>query len=79
MARATKYEQHKAQVLQLIDQAARAHSRPPTVRALADALQVGVATMHSYLERLAMEGLVVWQPKSHRSLRCTPAAFQLLP
>ena len=78
MARASKYEQHKDQVLDLIDRAAREHSRPPAVRTLADNVGVGVATMHSYLERLAEEGLVVWQPKHHRSLRCTQPAIRQL-
>lgn len=72
MARTSRYEQHKTRVLELIQRDLDRHARPPTVRALASDVQVGVATMHSYLERLAEEGLVQWQPKSHRTLRCTP-------
>lgn len=75
MARVSKYDEHKHQVLELIENAARRHSRPPAVRVLADTLGVGVATMHSYLERMAQEGLVQWQPKRHHTLRAVPTGF----
>lgn len=78
MPRVSKYEEHRNQVLTLIQNAAMAHSRPPTVRSLAAELQVGIGTMHSYLGKLAEEGLVEWQPKSHRSVRVTPQAIQRL-
>lgn len=71
MARPSQYTQHRDDVLALIDAAAARHTSPPTVRALAEELGVGVATMHSYLGKMAEEGLVEWQPRSHRSIRLT--------
>lgn len=78
MPRVSKYEEHRDQVLTLILDAVMLHSRPPTVRTLAAELQVGVGTMHSYLGKLAEEGLVEWQPKSHRSIHLTQRALQRL-
>lgn len=78
MARASKYEDKKHEVLDLIRYATSRHTKPPTVRDLADASGVGVATMHSYLTKLSEEGLVEWYRGKHRSLRLTPAAHQLL-
>jgi DNA-binding IclR family transcriptional regulator len=69
MARTSKYEDHKAQVLELVIEAEDRHAKPPSIRALAEAVGVGVATMHSYLSRLSEEGAVEWTPKHHRSLR----------
>jgi DNA-binding transcriptional regulator YhcF (GntR family) len=76
MARPSKFEEHRDVVLVFIHNAASRHSRPPTVRTLAEVVGVGVATMHSYLGKLAEEGLVEWQPRSHRSVRCTQAGIQ---
>lgn len=78
MARPSKYVEHRDRILALIHSAAARHSLPPTVRTLAEELGVGVATVHSYLGKLAEEGLVRWQPKSHRSLQLTQLGFQLL-
>lgn len=76
--RVSRYEENRLTLLEAIESAARRHGRPPTVRMLADQAEVGVATLHSYLNKLAEEGLVEWQAKSHRSLHVTPAAIQLL-
>ena len=72
MGRASKYEAHREQILTMIRTAADSHGRAPTVRDLANACGVGVATVHSYLTKLSEEGLVEWSPKSHRTLRPTP-------
>jgi len=71
MARVSKYADTKDEVLALIGEASARHSKPPTVRDLAEETGVGVATMHSYLQKLAKEGLVEWTPGRHRSLRLT--------
>lgn len=78
MARATNYQDDKEWVVKLIHDAQVAHSRPPTVRALATELGVGVATMHSYLRKMADEGLVDWKSGHHRSLRVTDRGMTLL-
>lgn len=78
MARASHYGDKKMALLRAILDAADHHGRPPTVRMLAEGAGVGVATLHLYLNKMAQEGLVEWQAKSHRSLRCTPRAIQLL-
>ena len=78
MARASKYEGKRDEVLALIGGAALRHSKPPTVRLLAEEAGVGVATMHSYLTKLAQEGLVEWRPGKHRSLALTPQGSQRL-
>lgn len=45
------------------------HKYPPTVRELSD--MVGLkssSTMHGYLERLKLLGLVTWEPSSPRTI-----------
>ena len=78
MPRRSRYAGHRLMILILLAHAQDRHSRPPTVRALADELGVAVATMHSYLHQLAEEGLVEWTPNAHRSLRLTPKASRLV-
>lgn len=75
MARASRYEDKRDEILGLINAAAAQHSKPPTVRDLAERLDVGVATVHSYLTKLAEEGMIEWRAGKHRSLRLTPQAF----
>lgn len=77
MARASRYEDVKHDVLRTVRAAEVAHGKPPTVRTLATTHEVSVSTMHSYLTRLAEEGMVEWTPGRHRSLRLTRAASQL--
>jgi len=72
MARASLYAAHRDQVLRCIDTSVKSHARPPSVRELAEECGVGVATMHSYLQKLAEEGVVEWRQGRHRSLRLTP-------
>lgn len=78
MARASKYDGSKPVVLRRIHRAETAQAMPPSVREFADMLGVGVATAHSYLSKMAEEGLIEWEPNRHRSLRLTPKAFRLL-
>jgi DNA-binding MarR family transcriptional regulator len=78
MARQTQYGRQRVAVLAEIRGRYVAHGRPPTVRELAGRFDVGPATMHSWLKRLAEEGLVEWSPGRHRSLQCTLRGIQLL-
>lgn len=78
MARASKYGENRAPLLAMINEAHRRHGKAPTVRELADWCEVGVATMHSYLQKLAEEEMIQWQPGKHRSLQCTPAGIREL-
>lgn len=78
MARASRFEDSRDQILTSIQNAATAHGKPPSVRALADQLEVGVATMHDYLKKLAEEDLVEWRKGKHRSLHLTPKGIQAL-
>jgi Mn-dependent DtxR family transcriptional regulator len=48
------------------------------VRWIADELDVGLATAHSYLELLHEEGMIEWRPRVHRSIRITPLGSQEL-
>lgn len=76
MARTSKYKDCREGVLLMIHKASRTHGKAPTVRDLADHFEVGVATMHSYLHKLAEEGVVEWRPGRHRSLSFTPQGSQ---
>lgn len=74
MARASKYEAVKAEILAQIAATEASHAKPPAVRDLAEAHEVSVSTMHSFLKKLNAEGLIEWKPGRHRSLRLTPQA-----
>lgn len=78
MGRASRLGEKRVDVLGEIVSAMRHHSKVPTVRELADHFEVGTGTMHSWLTKLAGEGLVEWTPRGHRSLRCTPAGHALV-
>lgn len=78
MGRQSHYEDKKHSLLSCVDTLSRSLGRAPSVRELADNIEVGVATVHSYLAKMAGEGLVQWQPKSHRSLRLTTSGQDLL-
>lgn len=73
MARASRYEDNRDEILAVVGEVAVRHGKPPSVRDLAEKFDVGVATMHSYLHKLAEEGVVEWAPGKHRSLKCTQA------
>lgn len=71
MSRPSNYAASRKAILALVAQAQARHSKPPSVRQMATELDIGVATVHSYLRQLAEEGLVEWTPNMHRSLRLT--------
>ena len=78
MARVTHYQDDKEWVIKLIHNAQVAHSRPPTIRDLADELGVGLATMHSYLTKMVEEGLIDRKRGHHRSLTVTDVGMSLI-
>ena len=78
MARGSRFDSAKDEVLQTINGAVSRHAKAPTVRELADSFGVAPATMHSWLSKLAEEGLIVWAPGRHRSLKLTPQAVSQL-
>lgn len=78
MARPSKYPEHRDRILTLVNNAAARHSRPPSMRTIAQDLGVGVATVHSYLARLASEGLIETPANRHRAVVLTQQGFQHL-
>jgi DNA-binding transcriptional regulator YhcF (GntR family) len=78
MVRASKFEDSREQILATLNQSQLQHGKPPAVRDLAVQFEVGVATMHSYLQKLAKEGMVEWRPGRHRTLHLTPAGLREL-
>lgn len=78
MARQSRYESNKMTILAIIQERADRHDKPPTVRELTERITVSVSTMHSYLAKMAEEGLVQWRPKSHRSISLSPQGIQQL-
>ena len=78
MARASQYTQNREKILRSVADAAHSHGRSPSVRQLAEQVGVGVATMHSYLQKLSEEGLIEWRPGRHRSIHLTPQGSQEL-
>lgn len=79
MARTSHYTDNRDQILTSVQKAAEAHGKPPSVRDLAEELGVGVATVHSYLKKMAEEGLIEWRAGRHRSLHLLPLGIQELP
>jgi DNA-binding MarR family transcriptional regulator len=73
MSRATRFDEVAPSVLEMVFAAESRHAKPPSVRDLADAAGVAVATMHSYLTKLSEDGLLEWRSGRHRSLRLTDA------
>ena len=69
MARQSLYGYKKDGILLAIETLAQAGGRAPSLREVADVADVSVATLHSYLVKMQVEGLVEWNEKSHRSLR----------
>lgn len=76
MARPSKFSEHRRDVLIAIKGLSKVEGKPPTVRELSETTGVSVSTMHAYIMRLHDEGLVTWQPRSHRSIRLTMAGLE---
>lgn len=62
--------QKQKAVLEAILAYTKEHKYPPSVRELCDMLNLSSSsTVHGYLERLKIHGLVSWEPGSPRTLR----------
>lgn len=71
MARPSLYKLNRDGVLVAISRLSQRMGKPPTLRELSDVTGLPVSTLHSYVNRMHDEGLVTWQPRSHRSVRLT--------
>lgn len=78
MGRRSLYEIRKDSVLYAIKQLTDQRGSPPSLRDVAEVTGISVSTLHHYLPRMAEEGLVTWQPKSHRTVRLTTSALESL-
>lgn len=76
MARPSRYSELRRSVLIAIKGLSKTEGKPPTLRELSEVTGVSVSTMHSYVQRLHDEGMVTWQPRSHRSIRLTMAGLE---
>jgi len=47
------------------------HGQSPTLKDLAQAVEIGVSSIYQHLTQLKKKGWVTWQPHGHRSLRFT--------
>jgi Mn-dependent DtxR family transcriptional regulator len=77
MGRRSQYPVKRQEVVRAIFSLTQELHRTPSVREIAGRTGVSLATLHSYLENLAEEGLIEWRPKRHRSLRLTPKGQEL--
>ena len=69
MPRISQYEFKRDDILSTISALTSESGRSPSMREVADVVDVSIATLHSYLNQMREEGLVEWQNRSHRSLR----------
>jgi SOS-response transcriptional repressor LexA len=69
VARQSLYEYKREGILQAIITLTNAKGQPPSLREIADVADVSVATLHSYLLKMQVEGVVEWESKHHRSLK----------
>jgi SOS-response transcriptional repressor LexA len=69
LARASLYDFKKDGIVVAIERLTEQHGRAPSLREIAEVTDTSVATLHSYLTRLRMEGLVSWAERHHRSLQ----------
>lgn len=71
MARRSNYPAKRDEILRAVAAHLQHKGKTPTVRELAERTNLSVGTLHSYMERLAEEGLIEWRPRQHRSIRLT--------
>lgn len=80
MARQSLYLIRRDAILEAIEKLSAAHGgRSPSLREISDLADVSVASLHAYLSKMRQEGLIEWEPKSHRSLKIVSMNPRLLP
>lgn len=58
------------QVLNAIMEFTKKHKYPPTIHELAEMVGLkSTSTMHGYLERLKLHGLITWEPSFPRTIQ----------
>ena len=72
MARQSLYLLRRDSILEAVEKLSAATGRSPSLREVSDVTDVSVASLHSYLHKMRVEGVIEWEPKSHRSLRIVP-------
>jgi DNA-binding IclR family transcriptional regulator len=76
VGRRSLYDVRKDSVLTAVKRLTDQKGSPPSLRDVAEVTGISVSTLHNYLPQMAEEGLVTWQPKSHRTIRLTTAALE---
>lgn len=75
MGRRSLYEIRKDSVLYAVKRLTDERGSPPSLRDVAEVTGISVSTLHNYLPKMQEEGLVTWQPYSHRTIRLTSEAL----
>lgn len=78
MGRRSQYPVKRDEIVSAIAALTEERHRNPSVREIAERTGLSVATLHSYLQRLADDGLIEWRSKRHRSIRLTPDGQRLV-
>lgn len=78
VGRRSLYEVRKDSVLFAVKRLTDERGSPPSLRDVAEVTGISVSTLHNYLPRMADEGLVTWQPRSHRTIRLTAESLNAL-
>lgn len=76
MGRQSLYDVRRDSIIMAIKRLSDRYGKPPTLREVSELCDVSVATLHTYMPQLAEEGLITWQPRSHRSVRLTAKALE---
>lgn len=75
MARESKYLERRDAIIASIERHTTLNrGRPPTLRDVAKDIGCGLGTLHSYLQRMHDEDLIIYFPRTHRTLRVHPEA-----
>lgn len=78
MGRRSLYDIRKDSVLVAVKRLSDSKGSPPSLRDVAEVTGISVSTLHNYLPKMADEGLVTWQPRSHRTIRLTQEGLKIV-
>jgi len=71
VGRRSQYPEKREEIVRAISGLLAANHRTPSVREVADEVDLSIATLHSYLGKLNEEGLIEWRTRRHRSIMLT--------